>query len=152
MSEPPTDLMEIHILGFTLCKELQETILSIQIECKQIAVESPTLVDDSMHHSSSDEVHIIQDPSIPYFPPCRVVEEFPPSLKENKRNTHVFISTLPRRRNRSTRSTEEEVGWKNMEQEIPILRPLSSIDKEVIDTQEPIPSNNMIVTQEPASS
>jgi hypothetical protein len=34
-----------------------------------------------------------------------------------------------------------------MEQEIPILHPLSSIFKE-ISTQEPVPSNNMVVTQE----
>jgi regulator of replication initiation timing len=39
-----------------------------------------------------------------------------------------------------------------MEQEIPILHPLSSVVKEVTVTQEPAPSNNMTVTQEPSSS
>jgi hypothetical protein len=144
--------MEIRIPGFTLCKELQETILSIQAECKQIAAESSALLDDFVHHSSSDEVQIIQNPNIAYFPPCLVVEERPPSPKAKKRKTHVFVSTLPRRRTRSARSTEAAVGWKNMEQEIPILHPLSSIVKEVTVTQEPVPSNNMTVTQEPTSS
>jgi hypothetical protein len=73
MSEPPTDPMEIRIPFFTLCKELQETILSFQVECKQIAVESSALLDDFVHHSSIDEIQIIQDPIIPYFPPCLVV-------------------------------------------------------------------------------
>jgi hypothetical protein len=105
LSEPQIDLMEIRIPGFTLCKELQETILSIQAECKQIAPESSALLDDSVHHSSSDEVQIIQNPSIADFPPCLVVEECPPSPKSRKRKTPVFVSTLPRRRTRSARST-----------------------------------------------
>jgi hypothetical protein len=105
-----------------------------------------------VHHSSSDEVQIIQDPNIPYFPPCLVVEECPPSPKEKKRKMCVFVSTLPRRRTRSARSTEATIGWKNMEQTIPILHPLSFVVKIMIVTQEPIPSDNMTVTQEPTSS
>jgi len=64
LSEPQIDLMEIRIPGFTLCKELQETIFSIEVECKKIAVESSALIDDFVHHLSSDEVHIIQNPII----------------------------------------------------------------------------------------
>jgi hypothetical protein len=105
-----------------------------------------------VHHSSSDEVQIIQDPNIPDFPPCLVVEELPPSPKEKKRNTPIFVSTLTRRRTRLARSTEVAVGWKNMEQEIHILHPLSSIVKTMTVTQEPVPSDNMNVTQEPTSS
>ena len=105
-----------------------------------------------MHHSSSDEVQIIQNPTIAYFPPCLVVEECPPSPKLKKRKAPSFVSTLPRRRTRSTRSTGAIVGWNHMEQEIPILLPLSYVVKEVIVTQEPVPSNNMTVTQEPFSS
>jgi hypothetical protein len=107
--------MEICILGFTLCKELQETILSIQAECNQIAAESSTLLDDYVHHSSSDDVQIIPDPSIPKFPLCLVVEERPPFPKETKRKDPSFVSTLPSTRMRSTRFTEAVVGWKNME-------------------------------------
>jgi hypothetical protein len=151
MSEPQTDPMEIRIPGFTLCKELRETILSIQAECKQIVAESSTPLDDSVHHSSSDEVQIIQDPNIPDFPPCLVVEEHPPSPKEKKMKTLVFVSTLPRRRTRSMRSTEATVGWKNMEHAIPILRPLSSVVKKMTVTQELVPFDNMTVTQEPTS-
>jgi hypothetical protein len=105
-----------------------------------------------MHHLTSDDVQIISEPNILEFPPCLVVEEHPPSPKANKRKTHAFVSTLPRKRTRSARSTGAAVGWKNMEQAIPILRPLSSIVKEVTITQEPVPSNNMVVTQELASS
>jgi hypothetical protein len=57
--------MEIHIPGFTLCKELQETIFSIQAECNQIAAESLAPLDDYVHHSLSDDVQIIPNPSIP---------------------------------------------------------------------------------------
>jgi hypothetical protein len=108
--------------------------------------------DDFVHHSLSDEVQIVKNPNIAFFPPCLVVEERPPSPKAKKKKTLVFVSTLPRRRSRSARSTEATIGWKNIEQEIPILRPLSSVVQEVIVTQEPTPSNNMIVTQEPTSS
>jgi hypothetical protein len=54
MSKPQTDPMEVRIPGFTLCKELQETILSIQEECQQIAAKSSAPLDDFVHHSSSD--------------------------------------------------------------------------------------------------
>jgi hypothetical protein len=66
---------EIRIPGFTLCKELQETILSIQTECTQITAESSALPDDSVHHTSSNDVQIIADPGIPEFPTCVVEEE-----------------------------------------------------------------------------
>jgi hypothetical protein len=78
--------------------------------------------------------------------PCLVFEENPPSPKEKKRKSHVFVSTLPRRRTRLARSTEVAVVWKNIEHALPILHPLSSIYKEVDVTQEPVPSNNMIET------
>jgi hypothetical protein len=109
------DFMEIRIMGFTLCKELQETILSIQAKCKRIAPESSALIDDFVHHSSSDEVNIIQTPILADFPPCLVVEEHPLSPKAKKRKSPAFVSTLPRRRTRSTRSTRVAVGWKHME-------------------------------------
>jgi hypothetical protein len=105
-----------------------------------------------MHHSSSDEVQFIENSSIADFPPCLVVEECPSSPKAKKRKTHAFVSTLPRKITRSARSTGAAVGWKNMERAIPIRRPLSSIVKKVIVTQELVPSKNMIVTQEPAFS
>jgi hypothetical protein len=111
----------------------------------------------------SDDVQIISDPSIPVPSPCVVVEEHPPSPflfveehppspKEKKRKSHFFVSTLPRRRTRSTRSTKATIGWKNIEHALPILCPLSSIEKEAVVTQEPVPSNNMSKTKEPASS
>jgi hypothetical protein len=165
------DFMEVCISGFTLCKEFQETIFSLQAECTRITAESLAPLDDSMCHSLSDDVQIISDPSIPEPSPCvvfeecppspcLVVEEWPPSPKAKKMKSHVFISTLPRRRTRSARSIEEIVGWKNIEQALPILRPLSSVVKEVVVTQEPatqeetIPqepasSQNLVVTQEP---
>jgi hypothetical protein len=107
----------------------------------------------------SDEVQIISDPNIPEFPPCmiveehppspcEIVEEHPPSPKATKKKDPVFVSTLPRRRTRSVRSIKASVGWKDMEHAIPILHPLSSIVKETA-TQELVPSNNMVVTQEP---
>jgi hypothetical protein len=118
--------MELHILGFTLCKEFQETILSLQAECTRIIAESLALFYDYVRHSPSDDVHIILDPTIPKPPPCVVVEEHPPSPllvleerppspKDKKRKSHVFVSTLPKSRTMSTRSTEEAVRWKNME-------------------------------------
>jgi hypothetical protein len=57
--------MEVSIPGFTLCKEFQPTILSLQEECTRVTVESSASLDDSFHHSMSDEVLIISDPSIP---------------------------------------------------------------------------------------
>jgi hypothetical protein len=59
LSEPQIDLMETGIQYFTLGKEFQESIFSIQDECKQIGAESSTPLDDSVHNSSSDEVQII---------------------------------------------------------------------------------------------
>jgi hypothetical protein len=141
---PPTAVTEnsteIRIPGFTLCKELQETILSIQTECTQIAAESSAPPDDSVHHTSSDDVQIIADPSIPEFPPCVVEEEHPVPPPATKKKAPAFISILPRRRTRSTRSAEATIGWQDMEQEIPILHPLSSMVDEGTDTQEPVSS------------
>jgi hypothetical protein len=106
-----------------------------------------------VHNSLSDKVHIIgEHPRIVDFPPCSVVEEGPASPKAKKRNTLAFVSTLPRNKTRLARSTTTTVGWKNMEQEIPLLRPLSFVVQEVTSTQQPVPSNNMTMTQEPASS
>jgi hypothetical protein len=155
--------MEVRIPSFTLCKEFQETILSLQVECTRMTAESSALPDDSVHHSTSEDVPIISDPIIPKFPPCLVVEErppspclvfeeHPPSPKSNKRKSLVFVSTLRRKKTRSARSTKASVGWKNMEQAIPILHPFSFVDKEVVVTQEPVPSNKMTMTQETASS
>jgi hypothetical protein len=126
--------MEICIPSFTLCKELQETILLIQARCNQIVVESSAPLDDFVHHSLSDDVQIIPDLGILEFPPCLVVEQCPPSLQATKMKAPTFVSTLPKRRTRSTRSTEETIGWKNMAQAIPILHPLSSIVNEVNST------------------
>jgi hypothetical protein len=153
--------MEVRIPGFTLCKEFQATILSLQEECTRVTTESSAPLDDFVHPSMTDEVQIIPDPSIPEFPPCIVVEERPPSScqiveehpsspKPTKKKDNVFVSTLPRRRTRSTRSTAAAMGWKDMEHAIPILRPLPSITTETA-TQEPVPSDDMVVTQEPAA-
>ena len=60
---------------------------------------------------------------------------------------NVFVSTLPRRRTRSTRSTAVAVGWKDMEHAIPILRPLPSITTNTVQQYTAIP--NLVVTQEP---
>jgi hypothetical protein len=48
------------------------------------------------------------------------------------------------------RSTTTAVGWKDIEQGIPILHPFPSIIRET-STQEPVPSNDMDVTQEPVA-
>ena len=136
LSERLTDFMELRIPGFTLCKEFQDTISSLQEECQRVAPESSSLLDDFVHPSSGDEVQILPDPSIPEFPPCMVVEELlassslfieehPPSPKPKKRS-FVFISTLPKRRTRSARLVEATVGWTNIEKAVPILCPLSS--------------------------
>jgi hypothetical protein len=118
---------EVRIPGFTLCIELQETILSFQNECTQIAAESSTPPDDSTHHTSIDDVYIIADPSILEYPPCVVEEECPVPPPVMKKKTPAFVSILPRRRTRSTRSIEDAIGWKDVEQAILILRPLSSL-------------------------
>jgi hypothetical protein len=68
-------------------------------------------LDDSVHNSSSDEVHLIgENPSIVDFPPYLVVEEHHPSPEEKKRKTHAFVSTLARKKTRSARSTGAVVG------------------------------------------
>jgi hypothetical protein len=150
LSERLTDFMEVRIPGFTLCKEFQDTISSLQAECQRVAPESSALLDDYVHHSSGDEVQILPDPSIPEFPPCMVVEELPPSSSliieehppspEPKRRSSVFISTLPKRRTRSARLAEAAVGWTNIEKAVPILRPLSSVVQNEVVTQEPTSS------------
>jgi hypothetical protein len=84
------------------------------------------LLDDYVHQSMIDDVNIISDPNIVKNPPFMVVEEHPPSSflvveecppypKAKKRKSLVLISTLPKRRTRSTRSAEAAVRWKNME-------------------------------------
>jgi hypothetical protein len=83
--------------------------------------------------------------------PCLVVEERPPSPKAKKRKSLVFVSTLPKRKTRSARFAEATVGWKNMEQALPILHPLSSVVNNVTVTQEPTSSPNLVVTQEPTA-
>jgi hypothetical protein len=67
-----------------------------------------------------------------------------------KKKENGFISTLPRRRTPSTKSTTTTVGWMDMEHAIPILRPLPSITTKIA-TQEPIPSDDMAITQEPTA-
>jgi hypothetical protein len=137
--------IEIRIPGFTLCLELQATILSIQTDCTTIAVESSAPPDVFVHHTSSNNVQIIADPGILEFPTCVVEEEhFVPPLAMNKKSS-AFISILPRRKTRSTRFAEVEIGWKAMEQAIPILHPLSSMVDEGIVTQEPISSSELSV-------
>jgi hypothetical protein len=139
---------EIRIPGFTLCPELQATILSIQTECTPIAAESSAPPDDSVHHTSSNDVQIIADPGIPEFPTCVVEEEQPVPPPTTKKKASAFISILPRRKTRSTSFAEATIGWKAMEQAIPILRPLSStIDEETI-TQEPVSSSELTVPVE----
>jgi hypothetical protein len=132
---------KIRIPGFTLCPKLQATILSIQTKCTPIATESSTLPDDSMHHMSSNDVHIIIDPCIPKFSPCVAGEEqhIPPPTTNKK--AFAFISILPRRKTRSTSFVEETIGWQDMEHAIPILCPLSSMIDEEIVTQEPVSSS-----------
>jgi hypothetical protein len=48
----------------------------------------------------------------------------PPAMKKK---APTFVSILPRRRTRSTRFVEATIGWKDVEQVIPILHPLSSM-------------------------
>jgi hypothetical protein len=150
---------EVRIPGFTLCTELQETILSFQNECTQIAAESSAPPDDSVHHTSIDDVQIIADPSIPEYPPCVVEEERPVPPPTTKKKTPAFVSILPRRRTRSTRSVEAAIGWQDVEQAIPILHPLSSMVDAGMVPHEPtvqvatVPQDPVmtytVVTQEP---
>lgn len=106
-----------------------------------------------MKSSSTDEVQIIgKNHSIVGFLSCLIVEEHPPSPEKKKRKIPTFVSTLPRKKTRSARTTGAVVGWQNMEHAIAILLPLSSLVEEAIVTQEPTPSNKLTVTQEPTSS
>jgi hypothetical protein len=118
---------------FTLCPELQETILSFQTECTQFAAESSVMLDDSAHPMSIDDIQIITDPSIPEFPPCVLEEEHLVPPPATKKKTTTFISTLPSRKTRSTRSVEATIGRKDMEQATPILCPLyPMVDVEIV--------------------
>jgi hypothetical protein len=56
---------EVCIPGFNLCPEMEATIVSLQTECTAIAVESSAPPDDSMDHTSNNDVQIIADPGIP---------------------------------------------------------------------------------------
>jgi hypothetical protein len=105
----------VQIPGFTLYPELQEAIFSFQNECTQFAAESSVLLDDSMHPMFVDDIQIITDPSIPEYPPCVLEEEHlvPPPV--TKKKTTTFISTLPSRKTRSTRSVEAVIGRQDME-------------------------------------
>ena len=64
------------------------------------------LPDDSAHPMSIDEVQISSDPSIPEFPPCVVEDEHPIPPRATKKKASSFVSILPRRRTRSTRSAK----------------------------------------------
>ena len=152
---------EVRIPIFTLCIELQETILSFQNEGTQITEESSAAPDDSAHHTSIDDVQIIEDPSIPEYPPCVVKEECPVPPLAMKKKTTTFISTLPRRKTRSTRSVEAAIGRQDMEHVVPILRPLfPMVDAKIVpqestvhvetDPQEPVLTDT-VVTQELAA-
>jgi hypothetical protein len=136
---------EIHIPGFNLCPELQATIVSLQTECTPIAAESSAPPDDSVDHTSNNDVQIIADPGIPEFPTCVVEEEQPVPPPSTKKKASAFVSILPRRKTRSTSFAEATIGWKAMEQAIPVLHPLSTtIDEETV-TQEPVSSSNLTV-------
>jgi hypothetical protein len=151
----------VRIPGFTLCPELQETIFSFQNECTQFAAESSVLPDDFAHPMSVDDIQIIADPSIPEYPPCVLEEEHLVPPPTTKKKTTTFVSTLPRRKTRSTRSVEAAIGRQDMEQVIPILRSLppmvdvgtvpqeSTVHVET-DPQEPVLTDT-VVTQEPAA-
>ena len=76
-----------------------------------------------------------------------------------KKKAPTFVSILPRRRARSTRFSEATIGWKDVEQVIPILHPLSTmVDAETVpqestvhietDPQEPV-LKDIDVPQEP---
>jgi len=54
-----------------------------------------------------------------------------------KKKTTTFVSTLPRRKTRSTRSVEAAIGRQELEQAIPILHPLSSMVDTWMVPQEP---------------
>jgi hypothetical protein len=117
--------------------------------------------DDFVHPMSIDNVQIITDPSIQEYPPCVVEEEHPVPPLATKKKTTTFISMLPRRRTRSTRFSESAIGWKDMEQAIPILHPLSfmvdtgMVPQEPTDNVETVPQELVLtdtnVTQEPTA-
>jgi hypothetical protein len=73
------------------------------------------LPDDSAHPMSVENIQIIIDPSIPEYPPCVLEEEQPVPPPTTKKQTTTFISTLPRRKTRSTRSIEAAIGRQDME-------------------------------------
>jgi hypothetical protein len=77
-----------------------------------------------------------------------VEEERPIPPPTMKKKAPVFVSILPRRITRSTRSAKETIGWQDMEQAIPILHPLSSMVDEGTVTQEPVSSDKLTVTVE----
>jgi hypothetical protein len=82
------------------------------------------LLDDFVHPMSIDDIQIITDPSILEYPPCVLEEEHPIPPPTMKKKTSTFVSTLPRRKTRSTRSVEVAIGRQDMEHAIPILHPL----------------------------
>jgi hypothetical protein len=119
------------------------------------------LPDDSTHPMSVDDIQIITDPSILEYPPCVLEEQQHVPPPATKKQTTTFISTLPRRKSRSTRSVEVAIGRQDMEQVIPILRPLfPMVDAGTIpqestfhvetDPQEPFLTDT-VVTPEPAA-
>jgi hypothetical protein len=101
-----------------------------------------------VHHTSSNDVQIIADPSIPEFPTCVVEEEHHVTPPATKKKASAFVSILPRRRTRSTKSAEATIGWKTMEHAIPILHPLSSMVDEGTVTQEPVSSSQLTMLVE----
>ena len=91
------------------------------------------LPNDYMHPMSIDDIQIITDPSLPKYPPCVLEEEQPIPPLAMKKKTATFISTLPKRKIRSTRSIEVAIGRQDMEQVVPILHPLfPMVDAETI--------------------
>jgi hypothetical protein len=151
----------VQIPGFTLCPEPQETIFSFQNKCTQFIAESSVLPDDSTHPMSIDDIHIIVDPNIPEYPPCVLEEEHPVPPPAMKKKTTTFVSTLPRRKTRSTKSVEAAIGRQDMEQAVPILHPLfPMVDAETVpqestvhietDPQELVLTDTT-VTQEPTA-
>jgi hypothetical protein len=78
-----------------------------------------------------------------------------------KKKTTTFVSMLPKRRTRSTRSAEAAIGWKDVEQAIPILHPMSSMVDTGTVPQEPtvhvetdlqeLVLTDTVVTPEPAA-
>jgi hypothetical protein len=119
------------------------------------------LPDDFMHPMSIDDIQIITDPSIPEYPPCVLEEEHPIPPPATKKKTTTFVSTLPRRKTRSTRSVEAAIGRQDMEQAIPILHPLfPMVDAETVPQEstvhvetnpQELVLTDTVVTQEPTA-